>query len=72
MPTTMLDQATAMIENAWGQLLEALEVLEVRRPSDDPLLRCAMHTRTALAITDNAVTVQPGPSSRPVPAWVRA
>ncbi|MBZ6093614.1 hypothetical protein KVH02_35840, partial [Streptomyces olivaceus] len=25
--TTMLDQATAMIENAWGQPIEALEVL---------------------------------------------
>lgn len=25
MPTTMLDQATAMIENAWGQPIEALE-----------------------------------------------
>ncbi|MEU3070526.1 hypothetical protein ABZ712_27095 [Streptomyces sp. NPDC006906] len=55
--TTMLDQATAVIENAWGQPIEAFEVLGVRRPSDDPLLRCAMHTRTALAITDNAVTV---------------
>ncbi|MGW8060885.1 hypothetical protein ACVV2G_01070 [Streptomyces ziwulingensis] len=57
MPTTMLDQATAMIENAWGQPIEALEVLGVRRPSEDPLLRCAMHTRAALAITDSAVTV---------------
>ncbi|MGW4901277.1 hypothetical protein ACWEO8_12420 [Streptomyces albidoflavus] len=55
--TTMLDQATAMIENAWGQPIEALEVLGVRRPSDDPLLRCAMYTRAALAITDSAVTV---------------
>ncbi|MFF5167198.1 hypothetical protein ACFY25_16210 [[Kitasatospora] papulosa] len=55
--TTMLDQATAMIENAWGQPIEALEVLGVRRPSEDPLLRCAMHTRAALAITDSAVTV---------------
>lgn len=26
--TTMLDQATAMIENAWGQPIEALEVLD--------------------------------------------
>ncbi|MFD5469589.1 hypothetical protein [Streptomyces sp. NPDC127105] len=57
MPTTRLDQATAMIEKTWGQPLEALEVLAVRRPSEDPLLRAAMHTRTALAITDNAVTV---------------
>ncbi|MCX4775121.1 hypothetical protein [Streptomyces sp. NBC_01285] len=55
--TTMLDQATAMIENAWGQPIEALEVVGVRRPSEDPLLRCAMHTRAALAITDSAVTV---------------
>ncbi|MGW9287636.1 hypothetical protein ACWGRN_05625 [Streptomyces albidoflavus] len=55
--TTMLDQATAMIENAWGQTIEALEVLAIRRPSKDPLLRSAMHTRTALAVTDNAVTV---------------
>ncbi|MER7484544.1 hypothetical protein ABTY20_01075 [Streptomyces sp. NPDC126497] len=54
--TTMLDQATAMIEEAWGRPIEALEVLAVRRPSEDPLLRSAMHTRTALAITDNAVT----------------
>ncbi|WP_405185107.1 hypothetical protein [Streptomyces albidoflavus] len=55
--TTMLDQGTAVIENAWGQPIEALEVLGVRRPTEDPLLRCAMHTRTALAIKDNAVTV---------------
>ncbi|MGW6681124.1 hypothetical protein ACWGBO_14680 [[Kitasatospora] papulosa] len=55
--TTMLDQATAMVENAWGQPIEALEVLGVRRPSEDPLLRCAMHTRAALIITDSAVTV---------------
>ncbi|MFI7345895.1 hypothetical protein ACIBSR_06440 [Streptomyces sp. NPDC049936] len=53
----MLDQATAMIESTWGQPIEALEVLGVRRPSEDPLLRCAMHTRAALAITDSAVTV---------------
>ncbi|MEU6647087.1 hypothetical protein ABZ863_31775 [Saccharomonospora sp. NPDC046836] len=53
--TTMLDHATAVIENAWGQPIEALEVLGVRRSSEDPLLRCAMHTRTALAITDISV-----------------
>ncbi|MFE9963736.1 hypothetical protein [Streptomyces sp. NPDC005525] len=58
MPTaTMLDQATAMIEKAWGQPIEVLEVLAVRRPCEDPLLRAAVHTRTALAITDNAVAV---------------
>ncbi|MET9059806.1 hypothetical protein ABZX99_18510 [Streptomyces antibioticus] len=58
MPDTIaLDQATSMIEKAWGQPIEVLEVLAFRRPSDDPLLRSAMHIRTALAITDNAVSV---------------
>ncbi|WP_406080476.1 hypothetical protein OG468_08605 [Streptomyces zaomyceticus] len=55
--TTALGQATAVIEKAWGQPIEVLEVLAVRHPCDDPLLRSAMHIRTALAITDNAVTV---------------
>ncbi|WP_395365187.1 hypothetical protein ACHGLA_30715 [Streptomyces sp. YH02] len=55
--TTALDQATFMIEKSWGQPIEVLEVLAVRRPCDDPLLRSAMHIRTALAITDNAVSV---------------
>jgi hypothetical protein len=54
---TALDQATAMIENAWGRPIEVLESLAVRRPSDDPLLRSAMHIRSALVITDNAVSV---------------
>lgn len=54
---TALDQATAMIEKAWGRPIEALETLAVRRPSDDPLLRSAMHIRSALVITDNAVAV---------------
>ncbi|WP_411076233.1 hypothetical protein [Streptomyces sp. cmx-4-7] len=58
MPTaTMLDQATTMIEKAWGQPIEVLEVLAVRRPCEDPLLRSAMHTRTALVISDNSVAV---------------
>ncbi|AEN10811.1 MULTISPECIES: hypothetical protein [unclassified Streptomyces] len=58
MPTaTMLDQATAMIEKAWGQPIEVLEVLAVRRPCEDPLLRSAIHTRTALVISDNSVAV---------------
>ncbi|MBV1949158.1 MULTISPECIES: hypothetical protein [unclassified Streptomyces] len=57
MPTpTALDQATAMIEKTWGQPIEILEALAVRRPGDDPLLRSAIHVRSALAITDNAVT----------------
>ncbi|MFE6101303.1 hypothetical protein ACFVQ4_15180 [Streptomyces laurentii] len=55
--TTALDQATSIIEKAWGQPIEVLEVLAVRRPYDDPLLRSAMHIRKALAITDKAVSV---------------
>ncbi|MFI5800407.1 hypothetical protein [Streptomyces sp. NPDC051677] len=55
--TTALDQATAMIEKAWGRPIEALESLAVRHPSDDPLLRSAMHIRSAMVITDNAVAV---------------
>ncbi len=58
MPTaTALDQATAMIEKTWGQPIEILETIAVQRPSEDPLLRSAMHVRSALAITDNAVAV---------------
>lgn len=57
---TALDQATAMIEKAWGRPIEALESLAVRRPSDDPLLRSAMHIRSTLVITDNAVAVHHG------------
>ncbi|MFD9427310.1 MULTISPECIES: hypothetical protein [unclassified Streptomyces] len=54
---TALDQATAMIEKAWSRPIEALESLAVRRASDDPLLRAAMHIRSALVITDSAVAV---------------
>ncbi|MFB7776293.1 hypothetical protein [Streptomyces bauhiniae] len=58
MPTaTMLDQATAMIEKTWGRPIEMLEVLANRRPCEDPLLRSAIHIRSALVITDNAVAV---------------
>ncbi|MFJ4007348.1 hypothetical protein ACIPWL_28375 [Streptomyces sp. NPDC090023] len=58
MPTaSSLDQATAMIEKTWGQPIEMLEVLAVRQPCGDPLLRSAIHIRTALVITDNAVGV---------------
>ncbi|MFG2676391.1 hypothetical protein [Streptomyces sp. NPDC048445] len=57
MPATALDQATAMIEKAWGRPIEALESIAVRSPSDDPLLRSAMHIRSALVVTDNAVAV---------------
>ncbi|MFE2498412.1 hypothetical protein [Streptomyces scopuliridis] len=54
---TALDQATAMIEKAWGRPIETLETLAVRRPTDDPLLRSAIHIRSALVITDSAVAV---------------
>ncbi|MFF7777023.1 hypothetical protein ACFZCG_21670 [Streptomyces tanashiensis] len=43
--TTGLDQATSMIEKAWAQPIEVLEVLAARRPCDAPLLRSAMHIR---------------------------
>ncbi|WP_103510039.1 hypothetical protein [Streptomyces sp. SM13] len=55
--TTALDQATAMIEEAWNRPIDALESLAVRRPSDDPLLRSAMRIRSAMVITDSAATV---------------
>ena len=54
---TALDLATAMIEEAWGRPIEALETLAVRHPSDDPLLHSALHIRSALVITNNAVVV---------------
>ncbi|MER5972259.1 hypothetical protein ABT112_21385 [Streptomyces sp. NPDC002055] len=47
-----LDQATALIEKAWGRPIDALESLAVRRPGDDPLLRAA------LVITDTAIAVR--------------
>ncbi|WP_260640693.1 hypothetical protein [Streptomyces angustmyceticus] len=54
---TALDQATAVIEKAWGRPIDALESLTVRSPGDDPLLRAALHLRSALVIADNAVAV---------------
>ncbi|MFI9626464.1 hypothetical protein [Streptomyces sp. NPDC052042] len=54
---TALDQATALIEKSWGRPIEALEALAVRRPCIDPLLRSTMHIRSALVVTENAVTV---------------
>jgi hypothetical protein len=54
---TALDQATAMIEKSWGRPIEDLESLAVRRPNNDPLLRSAMHIRSTLVITANAVAV---------------
>ncbi|MFI2116690.1 hypothetical protein ACH489_19685 [Streptomyces rubiginosohelvolus] len=55
---TALEQATTMIEEAWGRPIEALESLAVRRPTDDPLLRSAMNIRSALLVTaDSTVAV---------------
>ncbi|MEJ8653819.1 hypothetical protein WKI65_38705 [Streptomyces sp. MS1.AVA.3] len=54
---TALDQATAVIEKAWGRPIEALESLTIHNPCDDPLLRAALYIRSALVITDNAVAV---------------
>ncbi|MDW4911773.1 hypothetical protein RB628_42425, partial [Streptomyces sp. ADMS] len=47
----------AMIEKAWGRPIDALETLAVRRPVEDPLLRSAMHIRSSLVVTNNAVAV---------------
>ncbi|MET7678993.1 hypothetical protein [Streptomyces sp. NPDC005423] len=55
--TTALDQATAMIEKAWDRPIEALESLAVRRPAEDPLLRSAMHIRSTLVVSNDAVAV---------------
>ncbi|MFE3737769.1 hypothetical protein [Streptomyces sp. NPDC059134] len=54
---TTLDQATAVIEKAWGRPIEALESIAVRSPSEDPLLRSVMHIRSSLVVTDTAVAV---------------
>ncbi|MGW1334569.1 hypothetical protein ACWD7B_09855 [Streptomyces rubiginosohelvolus] len=55
---TALDEATTMIEKAWDRPIEALESIAVRRPIDDPLLRSAMHIRSALLVTaDSSVAV---------------
>ncbi|MEU9155717.1 hypothetical protein AB0D59_35500 [Streptomyces sp. NPDC048417] len=54
---TALDQATAMIEKAWGRPIDVLETLAVRRPVEDPLLRSAMHIRSSLVVSNNAVAV---------------
>ncbi|MFJ9110160.1 hypothetical protein [Streptomyces sp. NPDC102283] len=55
---TALDQATTMIEKAWGRPIEALESIAVRRPTDDPLLLSVMHIRSALLVTaDSSVAV---------------
>lgn len=57
MSTTVLDQATTMIEKAWGRPIDVLESLAVQHPAKDALLRSVMHIRSALVVTDNAVAV---------------
>ncbi|WP_371602256.1 hypothetical protein OG345_05015 [Streptomyces sp. NBC_01220] len=52
--TTALDEATAMIEKAWGRPIEELEPVATRRPCDDPLLRSAMHIRSALIVSSTS------------------
>ncbi|MFC4036151.1 hypothetical protein ACFO3J_32580 [Streptomyces polygonati] len=54
---TVFDQATAIIENAWARPIEELETIAVQRPALDPLLRSAMHIRSALVVSSNAVVV---------------
>jgi hypothetical protein len=54
---TALEQADALIEQAWGQPIATLEAASVQRPVKDALLRSAMHIRSALVVTDNAVAV---------------
>jgi hypothetical protein len=51
------EQATAMIEKAWAKPIDELETLAVERPVQDPLLRSAMHIRSGLVISSNAVAV---------------
>ncbi|QMU74787.1 hypothetical protein GXW83_02330 [Streptacidiphilus sp. PB12-B1b] len=55
--STALEQADALIEQAWGQPIATLEAAAVQRPVKDPLLRSAMHIRSTLVVTDNAVAV---------------
>jgi hypothetical protein len=54
---TVFDQATTMIEKVWAQPIKELETLAVQRPVQDPLLRSAMHIRSALVVSSNAVVV---------------
>jgi hypothetical protein len=48
------DQATIMIEQAWGRPIDELEALAHHQPVEDPLLRSAMHIRSILAVSANA------------------
>ncbi|WP_406281367.1 hypothetical protein [Streptomyces sp. NBC_00209] len=58
--TTARDEATAMIEKAWGRPVEDLEPLAKQRPCADPLLRSVMHIRSALVITETSTAVHQG------------
>jgi hypothetical protein len=55
--TTSLDQASTMIEAAWARPIHELEALAIQRPAADPLLRAAMHIRSSLIVSANAVLV---------------
>ncbi|MFE7576310.1 hypothetical protein ACFU5Z_16415 [Streptomyces sp. NPDC057521] len=58
--TTALDEATAMIEKAWGRPVEELEPLAKQRPCADPLLRSVMHIRSSLVSSDLVVSEDQG------------
>lgn len=49
--TTAPDEATNMIEEARGRSIGELEPVASRSPCADPLLRSAMHIRTALVLS---------------------
>jgi hypothetical protein len=51
------DQATTMIEQAWGQPIDDLETLAHHRRVEDPLLHSAMHIRSLLTVSSNAAAV---------------
>jgi hypothetical protein len=55
--TALTTQVTAMIEKAWGRPITELEKESIRRPAEDPLLHAAMHIRSFLVVSDNAVGV---------------
>ncbi|MFD8963445.1 hypothetical protein ACFV0C_00350 [Streptomyces sp. NPDC059568] len=53
--TSALGQATSLIEKAWGRPIDALETLAINSPVEDPLLRSAMHIRSALLVLDTTI-----------------
>ncbi|MFD5434777.1 hypothetical protein ACFWJ4_21810 [Kitasatospora sp. NPDC127067] len=54
---TALEHADAMIEKAWGRPIAELEKAAIRHPTEAPLLRAAMHTRSHLTVVSNSVAV---------------